>query len=224
MAKKKTLYKIPTEDEISGSKKISEAEVSKPTEEEVSGLPVVEPEPVVVLDTAEEKSEALRIAKERAKAKLAEDLKLKEKRASIPVAPYAGEPVADFSSISSGQARLIKSNEEARKRYDEEQAKSISIEELITETKPDPQPVYDHETARLVFASTGNDITQMEGISVGGRNVVHAKNTKRVTREKRRENIKKRRSLKVMVAGEEQELSEASKYMLDMLIKNQDKK
>mgnify|MGYP000184547094 CR=1 FL=1 len=39
----------------------------------------------------------------------------------------------------------------------------------------------------------------------------------------RREHIEQRKNMKVMIAGEEQELSEASKYMLDMLIKNPNK-
>ena len=203
--------------------------------------PVMEPEPVAVLDTAEDQkkkmeSDALRIAEERtkkesnARAKQHEKDKLiaeiatrEEKARAIAVElgeGFPGDPVADFASIGAGEARQLKANEQARQRFHDEQEKLKAKAEEAKEPHPS-EVVYDHDTARLIFRET--DFTQLEGIEVGGRNVVHAKAVRQLTKEKRRENIEKRKSMTVMVAGEKQELSEASKYMLDMLIKNPNK-
>ena len=64
------------------------------------------------------------------------------------------------------------------------------------------------------------DITKFEGISVGGRATVDARKSRRVTRDRRRESLERREAMKLSVDGKEKELSEASKYMLDMLIKD----
>lgn len=227
MAKKKTLYKIPTEEEIKNAKPKAKSEPDVLPEP-----PVKEPEPIAVLDTAEEKmrSDALRLAEERLKKesnvrsrqhekdKLIAEIATKEEKArsfAVELPDNPGDPVHDFASISAGDAHQIKSNEHARQKYFEENLKEKEEEPKI----PHPsEVVYDHETARLIFRET--DFTQLEGIEVGGRNVVHAKTVRQLTKEKRRENIEKRKTMTVMVAGEKQELSEASKYMLDMLIKN----
>lgn len=64
------------------------------------------------------------------------------------------------------------------------------------------------------------DITQFDGISVGGRATVDARKSRRLTRDRRRESIERRKDMSISVGGEEKELSEASKYMLDMLVKD----
>jgi len=68
------------------------------------------------------------------------------------------------------------------------------------------------------------DITQIEGIRVGGRISVTPKNAKRITRDRRREALLRRRSMTVTVGGEEKDVSETGKYMLDMLIKEEPSK
>jgi len=64
------------------------------------------------------------------------------------------------------------------------------------------------------------DITKFEGITVGGRATVDTRKSRRLTRDRRRETIERRKNMKVSIGGEEKEISEASKYMLDMLIKD----
>jgi hypothetical protein len=232
MAKKKTLYKIPTEEEIKNAKPTGKKEPLATPEP-----PVKEPAPIAVLDTAEEKmkSDALRLAEERVrkesdarakqheKDKLVAEIATKEEKARkfvIEVGHFPGDPVADFDSISVGDARQIKANEEARRKHDAEKDAKEAVSEAVE--KPIPTHVMTHEDVRQKFKSTA-DFAEIEGIEVGGRNVVHAKAVRQLTKEKRRENIEKRKSMTVMVAGEKQELSEASKYMLDMLIKNPNK-
>ena len=64
------------------------------------------------------------------------------------------------------------------------------------------------------------DVSMIEGISVGGRNVMNPPKKRRLTRDRRREKLDRRESMKLTIACEEKELSESSKYLLDMLAKD----
>jgi hypothetical protein len=207
MAKKKTLYKIPTENEIQGA---IPADVTPTTEEEkivakekevkpevVEALPVKEPEPVARVNTADEKLEAARKADAEAKAKKA--------------------------AAAEAKAAAMEAEKSARTKVDGFKPTTLrppEMREFKPEKKKEPKRelVQDEEARQILRKHL--DITQFEGFSVGGRNTVQARTERRVTRDRRRERIAKRESMKLMIAGEEQELSEASKYMLDMLIKN----
>ena len=73
---KKTLYKIPTEDEIQGAvpaKPLKAKPAPEVTPEVEEVLPVVEPEPVAVVDTAKEKEKAAAEALAKSEAKAADD-------------------------------------------------------------------------------------------------------------------------------------------------------
>jgi len=95
--------------------------------------------------------------------------------------------------------------------------------------KPDRKPkltanekraIREERKAKRLERQRNMRINTVEGITVGGRGVVNPRTTRRLTRDRRREAMDRRRSLKVTVAGEEAEISESSKYMLDMLIKD----
>lgn len=67
------------------------------------------------------------------------------------------------------------------------------------------------------------NIDEIEGISVGSpRSFNPNRFRRRVTRERQLESIDRRKNMKVIVEGQEQDISAASKYMLDMLISSEE--
>jgi hypothetical protein len=66
------------------------------------------------------------------------------------------------------------------------------------------------------------DISVHDGITVGGRAQFDPPKARRLTIDKRVEAIARRNTMKLSIAGEDKTLSESSKYMLDMLVKEDD--
>lgn len=66
------------------------------------------------------------------------------------------------------------------------------------------------------------NIDEIDGISVGTRLGVALQNRSRVTRDRRKDRIERRNRMKLVVDGEEKVVSNASKYLLDMLVEDKE--
>lgn len=65
---------------------------------------------------------------------------------------------------------------------------------------------------------TTEDLNNFEGISVGSRLQSKPVTPTRVTRDRQKERFEKRQRMKVVIDGEEKKILPSSKYMIDMLI------
>ena len=208
---KKTLYKIPTEDEIQGAvpaKPLNAKPAPEVTPEVEEVLPVVEPEPVAVVDTAKEKEKAAAEALAKSEAKAADDAAkaAKLEAESVKAEAKAKEKAAREAKMADGYV-FARSRVESDSMPDVPKMKKAKGKVAVT-------------SEELKELKKTLDITQFDGISVAGRNVVVRKADRRITRDRRREQVDKYETVIVENAGETQELSEASVFMLDMLRKN----
>ena len=130
---------------------------------------------------------------------------------NLPIAEPA--PIAEVDGAKSKAERKIKAAEAKAKRAGPG-PKPSKVKRKLTRAEKEERKAKRLEKQRKLR------IDLVDGITVGGRAMAKTVTSRRLTRDRRREVLDRRRSMKVSVGGEEAEISESSKYMLDMLIKD----
>jgi len=190
---KKVLFKIPSEDELQAVSTVAEADVGY--------LPVIEPDPV-----ATESIDNVPTPK---------PVRAKTEPKPVEVEPVLEEKLLFKKPKLEVGATKVKKDE--------------PLHPLLHPAPPELSKQERHDRAearkeeRLAKQRQLTSIDHIDGISIGSRMSMTPKTNKRTARDRRTEEFERRKALEVTVDGEKKELSETSKYMLDMLLKDEEK-